>query len=268
MTPPPVILAVGLKAYLGARATVAWCERVASLTGGSSALAGTAPGVRVIVIPSMPMLPTAVAIFAGTPIEVGAQDVSVHGFGAHTGEVPGALLAELACTVVEVGHAERRAAGESGRTVATKAAAAWAAGLSPLVCVGEQRRGPADDAAVDAAVELEASIAYTPVRGEARQSLLVAYEPRWAIGADQPAPAPHVDVVCAALSRRVARLRPGHRHTVLYGGAAGPGTLLSLGPQVGGLFLGRRAHDPHLLTDLTLEAEYHHQVLLGGSDRA
>lgn len=254
MTTSPTVIAVSLKAYFGCRQTIRWCERTAELLGGHPALLDGPPNVRLVVLPSTPLLPVARQVFRGTPVEVGAQDVSRHPPGAWTGEVTAALLAEVGCTVVEVGHAERRAMGEDDDLVAAKAAAAWRAGLAPLVCVGEIDQGPVGCAASQAVVQLTGALRGIPGFRSEGPGLLVAYEPRWAIGAERPAPEEHVNEVCRKVREHLRDRWTTGPFAVLYGGSAGPSTLSGLGSAVDGLFLGRRAHDPSALAEVVAEA--------------
>lgn len=231
------VVAVSLKAYFGARQTVEWCAAVADLVTSSPAV--RRGDVDVVVLPSAPMIPAALEAFRGTGVMVGAQDLHWES-GPWTGAVAAPLLAELGCTVAEVGHAERRALGDTDEVVARKAGAAVAAGLSPLVCVGEDRQAGPAAAAAECLRQLERVL---PADVGVRPPLLVAYEPVWAIGAAAPAQPKHVNDVSVRLAPELSRLWPTAGVRLLYGGSAGPGLLGRLGPSVSGLFLGRFAHD-------------------------
>lgn len=229
----PLLVGVSLKAYLSHERGLAWC-------GAADAVARAHPAVRdgrvgVFAIPGHLQLAQAASVFAGGPVRLGAQDVSDAEPGPYTGEVTAAELAELGVRIAELGHAERRARhGETDEIVAAKAVAAHRHGLVPLVCVGE--RGEAGEAIRVVAEQTLAVVTRLPADAE----VLVAYEPVWAIGAEHPAPAPHVVAVVEGLRRAVA----GRRVRILYGGSAGPGVLGALHPAVDGVFLGRSAHDP------------------------
>jgi triosephosphate isomerase len=226
------LLAVNLKAYLGAAETAAWVGEVARRLGARQ----MPSDVEIAVLPSYPMLAEAERSLAPVGVGVGAQDVSAVEGGPHTGEVPAGLLAELGCRYVAVGHAERRLAfGESDALVAAKAAAAVRHGLVPIICVGESDHGGARAAADQAVAQTLAALAGMPAA-----EVVVAYEPIWAIGAAEPADADYVLEVGAALREELDRTP--HDARVLYGGSAGPGTLAPLAARYDGLFLGRRAH--------------------------
>jgi triosephosphate isomerase len=237
-------IAVSLKAYFGFHQTVSWCETVAELAVANDVVGRR---VRLIVLPAFPALAAAVQVFKDTAVEVGAQAISVDEPGAHTGEVPAEMLAEVGCCCAEIGHAERRDRfGETESVVRAKVAAATRAGLAPLLCVGEQRESSVDEALRSTTAQIDAA-GLTNLRGRAP---IVAYEPVWAIGMPKPAPAQHVQEVCLGLSEATA----ANEATVIYGGSAGPGTLSTIFPAAAGLFLGRFAHDPARLRDVLDEA--------------
>ena len=223
---------VSTKTYLGYAQSLAWLERVRALVGERPWVAQA--NLRLAVFPAFPVIPAATQLFASSPISVGAQNVSI-GAGPITGEVTAGLLAEIGAVYVEIGHAERRAlAHETDEDIASKVAASVAAGLTPLLCVGESVRQSTADTVSVVLGQIESALALTGPD----ISLVIAYEPVWAIGASQPADAGFVNEVVTALRERMPWPWP-----VLYGGSAGPGLLAAL-PAVSGLFLGRFAHDP------------------------
>lgn len=223
------VIGVSLKAYFGHARALAWCRQAVRL---AQAHAGA---TDVFVLPSFPALPAAAEIFAGTGVGLGAQNLCATDDGASTGEVTGAMLAEIGCRYAEIGHAERRTRyGETDAVVAEKVAAARRHGLMPVLCVGETEHLPTGAAIDECRRQIDAALSATDAAGP----LIVAYEPHWAIGAARPAPEQHIAQVCSA----VRTSTPGAR--VIYGGSAGPGLLSRLGDAVDGLFLGRFAHDP------------------------
>jgi triosephosphate isomerase len=234
--------------YFGHERARAWFGEVSGALAQHPAI--VAGEVEVFVIPSFVSVPNAVAAFAGSPVEVGAQDVAAAASGAFTGEVSAGELAEAGVRVVEVGHAERRGLfGETEAVVAAKTARALEAGLVPVLCVGESEPGAPADALAAVLAQLASALDGAP---EGR--VIVAYEPVWAIGASAPASAEHIRHVCRGLRRAVAAL-PGRQDSrVVYGGSAGPGLLTVLDDDVDGLFLGRFAHDPAALVAVVEEA--------------
>ena len=244
-TPTPLV-AVSLKNYLGARATRQWVTAVAGLLRGQD-------GVEVALLPSFPLLESTAATLAGSGLVWGAQDVAPSPDGAQTGEVGADVLAELGCTYVEVGHAERRRLfGETDETIAAKTREVVRAGLVPLACVGEDVRD------VDAAMRTCSDQLEVVLAAADGADVVVAYEPVWAIGSPEPAPREHVRAVCVDLAEHLAD-HPGSGR-IIYGGAAGPGTWGPIADVVDGLFLGRFAHDPHRLADVVAEITDHTAV--------
>lgn len=152
----------------------------ALLTAVLAGMAGVKAEVAVCV--PYPYLAQAQARLAGSAIAWGAQNMSQHGKGAYTGEVSAAMLNDFGCKYVIVGHSERRAIyGESDQVVADKYAAAQAAGLTPILCVGETLN-EREECITEQVVgrQLDAVIEKCGVASLARA--VVAYEPVWAIG--------------------------------------------------------------------------------------
>lgn len=245
---PQVTVGVSLKAYFGQERARAWFADVAARVRAHPAVAEGA--VQFFVIPTYLQIPAALTAFAGTPVRVGAQDVSEFDPGPFTGEITAAELAEVGVTVAEIGHAERRRLfSETDDTAAAKAAASLRHGITPVLCVGEEERLDAAPAADATVARLRASLAGAPVG-----AVIVAYEPVWAIGAPEPAPVVHIAAVTTALSAALSADPARAGSAVIYGGSAGPGLLTDLGDSVDGLFLGRFAHDPDSLIAVLDEA--------------
>lgn len=204
-------------------------------------LAGAGGQVDVVVCVPAPYLAQAQEAIAGSPLMLGAQDVSAHAGGAHTGEVSAGMLAEFACRHVIVGHSERRAChGETDMVVAAKAAAALQSGLTPIVCVGEtleEREAGLTDAVVGRQIDaiLDDVVDWA--------GIVVAYEPVWAIGTGRTATPEMAQDVHAKLRGRLAA-RDGAAAAavrILYGGSMKPGNakeLLTMSDIDGGLIGG------------------------------
>lgn len=164
----------------------------------------TMDNVDVAICPPYPYLPAAREL-ASSGIALGAQDVcSTEGTGAHTGEVSGEMLKELGCHYVLVGHSERRAMyGDSDSVVAEKFAAAQAAGLVPVLCVGETlEERESDQTEAVLARQLDAVIAHCGIKALAESVL--AYEPVWAIGTGKTASPEQAQAAHAFLRGRIA----------------------------------------------------------------
>ena len=159
--------------------------RLADVAAYAAAL-GQAPGhVDLLVCPPFPLLDHFSAALAGSAIALGAQDCHAKPQGAHTGDISAAMLADAGATYVILGHSERRETmAKPMPRCAAKALAAMAAGLTPIVCVGETE------------TQRDAGEAEDVVRTQLRHSLpegfagVVAYEPVWAIGTGRPRPRP------------------------------------------------------------------------------
>ncbi|TLM72730.1 triose-phosphate isomerase family protein [Pseudarthrobacter sp. NamB4] len=224
---------VSTKMYLGYQASLRWLSEVRSLVDARPGLGNGSP-VRVFVIPSFPVLEPAARILAGSPVLLGAQNCA-WGDGPLTGEVSPGMLAELGVSLVEIGHAERRRFfGEDDSVVARKVRAVVDHSLTPLLCVGEPEMLDAGAAADFCLGQVRAATGSDPAL---LRRMVLAYEPVWAIGADQPAAPQHVNSVLTLIRSALQPFCP-----VIYGGSAGPGLLPQLTAS-DGLFLGRFAHD-------------------------
>jgi triosephosphate isomerase len=199
-----------------------------SLTESAQLVAALRAGVGSNARASMLLCPPYVYLNAvrdwltGSGIALGAQDLSSRpGTGAFTGEVSGAMLRDLACTYVIVGHSERRALfGESDAIVATKFKAAQSAGLTPILCVGEtleQREAGQTQATVQRQVTEVLDSAGVGAFAKA----VIAYEPVWAIGTGRtatPEQAQEVHaLIRAMIAKRDATIAAGL--AILYGGS-------------------------------------------------
>lgn len=179
-------------------------ENEALLSGILAGMGAVKADVAVCV--PFPYLAQAQAKLTGSAIRWGAQNMSQHAKGAYTGEVSAAMLKDFACTYVIVGHSERRAIyGESDDLVAEKFAAVQAAGLTPILCVGEtlaEREGGITEAVV--ARQMDAVIAKCGVASLAKA--VVAYEPVWAIGTGVTASPDQAQAVHAFIRAKVRGL--------------------------------------------------------------
>lgn len=155
----------------------------------AAALASECAGLEtdIVVCPPFVFLPAVVEALAGSAICVGAQNLSESGPGAYTGEVHAEMLADVGCEYVIVGHSERRAVfGEGDREIAHKLARAIAAGIRPILCVGESLEQRVAGTAREVVLgQLEAIADHLGVAG--LEALVIAYEPVWAIGTGQSA---------------------------------------------------------------------------------
>ncbi|MEO6896666.1 MAG: triose-phosphate isomerase [Caldimonas sp.] len=172
---------------------------------------------EVCVCAPSPYLADVAASLAHSALRWGAQDCSSHESGAYTGEVSAAMLADLGCSHVIVGHSERRAQhGESDVLVAEKAQRALAHGLVPIVCVGETLAER--DAGATEGVVLRQLAAVVKLLGRDTSKIVLAYEPVWAIGTGKTASSEQAQAVHAVLRSALAAAGAGATG-ILYGGS-------------------------------------------------
>ncbi|KAK0636529.1 Triosephosphate isomerase [Bombardia bombarda] len=253
------IVGVSTKMYFSAARTKSFVNAILSLLASSGS--DSLDDIDIFIVPDHVTLAGVVcqvetAAAAGRverkKVIIGAQDCHSAESGAFTGAVSPAVLAEVGCGMVELGHAERRRLfGETDESVRDKAKAVVRCGMVPLVCIGEVDgfggKGKGAEGRVQAAAE-EVMVQVRSVLGAlpAEAEVVLAYEPVWAIGAAEPAPVEHVRGVVRRVreSAEVKGRREGSVR-IVYGGSAGPGLFERLGGDVvDGLFLGRFAHDP------------------------
>ncbi len=203
-------LIVGNWKMFGRRADLAEIEALA-------AAAAAHPAIEVVVCPPVTLLEEAGRRLAGSLVRLGAQDAAPGGDGAHTGDVNAAMLAECGARYVILGHSERRRDhGESDALVRAKAQSAIAAGLVPIVCVGESLKER--EAGRASAVVVRQIGESAP---DAGAEYVVAYEPIWAIGAGVTPSVAEIEAIHAAL-RAALSTRGGAGVRLLYGGSVKP----------------------------------------------
>jgi len=206
--------------------------------------------VEVVVLPPFVDLRSVQTLVDGDRLRIryGAQDLSAHDNGAYTGDISGSMLAKLGCSYVVVGHSERRQHhAEDDAVVAAKVQAALRHGLTPILCVGEGLEvREAGQQVSHVLSQLDGALA--GLSADQVRSLVVAYEPVWAIGTGRVATPEDAQEVCAALRERIAELHPGETADVvrvLYGGsvkASNVGALMEQ-PDVDGALVGGASLD-------------------------
>jgi triosephosphate isomerase len=220
-------------------------ESVRELLSGLKAGIGDIAKCEVAVCPPYVFIPMAQAELSGTAIPWGSQNLSTEQSGAFTGEISGSMLTDFGCTYAIVGHSERRTLyGEDDALVASKYAVARAAGLKPILCVGEtleeREKGITEEVVarqLDALIDLEGAGALADG--------VVAYEPVWAIGTGMTATPQQAQDVHAFIRNRVAKhdaaVADGLR--ILYGGSMKPGNAAELmaNPDIDGGLIGGAA---------------------------
>lgn len=180
--------------------------------------------VEVAVLPPFTDLRSVQTLILGDKYDIkyGAQDLSPHAKGAHTGDISGAMLAKLGCTFVLTGHSERRANhGESNEIVNAKTQAALNNEIVPIVCVGESLEIRESGNTIEFVLE-QVSESLAGISAEAIAGLVIAYEPVWAIGTGAVATPADAQEVCSAIRKHVGEnwgLEAAKSLRILYGGS-------------------------------------------------
>ncbi|PQA76424.1 triose-phosphate isomerase [Rhodoferax sp. TS-BS-61-7] len=198
-----------------------------------------------------PYLAEVGALVKGSAIAVGAQDVSAYDAGAYTGEVSAGMLRDLGVRYAIVGHSERRQYhGETDAVVANKAQKALAAGITPIVCVGETLQEREAGLTEEVVKRQLAAVIHT--NGHCISEIVVAYEPVWAIGTGKTASPEQAQQVHAVLRAQLhAATEHSDRVQILYGGsmnAANAAQLLGQADIDGGLVGGASLKAPDFLS--------------------
>ncbi|MFJ2980314.1 triose-phosphate isomerase family protein [Curtobacterium sp. NPDC087082] len=248
----PLTIGVSLKMYFSHARTLEWAAAVADIARTHPAVQSGA--VELFVIPTFPALVPVREVIGDAPVTLGAQDLAWADTGAFTGEVSGAELREIGVALVEIAHAERRSLfHETDEEIAGKVHAAFRNHLRPLICVGETTRASSETAVADVTAQLDRFLATATADGLAGP-VIAAYEPVWAIGAPAPAPDEHIVAVLSGIEEYLASKPELAGSVAIYGGSAGPGLLTRGRGRIGGLFLGRFAHDPAAIRTILDEA--------------
>ncbi|WP_440571836.1 triose-phosphate isomerase [Streptomyces sp. KR2] len=206
--------------------------------------------VEVAVLPPFTDLRSVQTLVDGDKLKIkyGAQDISAHDSGAYTGEISGPMLAKLKCTFVAVGHSERRQYhNETDELCNAKVKAAFKYGITPILCVGEgldvRKAGeqvPHTLAQVDGGLK--------DVPAEQAETIVIAYEPVWAIGTGEVATPEDAQEVCGAIRGRLAKLYSqelADKVRIQYGGSVKGGNVAAImaQPDVDGALVGGAALD-------------------------
>jgi triosephosphate isomerase len=190
---------------------------------GERLAGGEPPRCTVVICPPATLLAAMSAMGATFGIVTGGQDCHPDASGAHTGDIAAAMLADAGAQYVIVGHSERRTDHrETDGLVARKALAAHAAGLVPIICVGETRSEREAGAAL---AVVERQLAGSIPDSAADHDAIIAYEPVWAIGTGLTAGASDIAAMHAHIRRLLAGRfgRRGEGFRILYGGSVKPG---------------------------------------------
>jgi triosephosphate isomerase len=238
------LVGTGWKMNHGIAATEDYARHLKDLLSGQDF-----SGLDIFVLPPFVSLLTAARAFAGSSVAIGGQTMHWDASGAWTGEISAPMLTEVGCRFVELAHSERlQHFGEAYELVRLKVDSAILAGLEPILCLGEsaedRRMGQSDSVLHDQVM--------TALAGQTAETLtrvVLAYEPRWAIGGAEAAPPAYVARRHAALRAMLAEgwgEATAAATRIIYGGSVSPANgeeLIAL-PNVDGLFIGRAAWTP------------------------
>ncbi|AWZ06598.1 MULTISPECIES: triose-phosphate isomerase [unclassified Streptomyces] len=206
--------------------------------------------VEVAVLPPFTDLRSVQTLVDGDKLKIkyGAQDISAHESGAYTGEISGLMLSKLSCAYVAVGHSERRQYhGESDEICNAKVKAAYKHGITPILCVGEgldvRKAGQQVQYTLK---QLDGGLKDVPA--EQVESIVIAYEPVWAIGTGEVATPDDAQEVCGAIRARLAELYSqelADKVRIQYGGSVKSGNIAAImaQPDVDGALIGGAALD-------------------------
>lgn len=201
--------------------------------------------VQPFVIPPFPYIAEVASLLKGTKVKVGAQNMHWETQGAWTGEISPIMLKDCAATLVELGHSERRTHfAETDETVALKTKAALDHGLIALVCIGDTREEYERDQTAQA-LEKQVRALLKYVSADAKDKVLIAYEPVWSIGiGGTPASPEFANEQHKKISTLVQDIT-GSSLPILYGGSVNADNCVALAnqPHIDGLFIGRAAWD-------------------------
>lgn len=200
-------------------------------------------GCEVILCPPFTSIHAVAESVMGSGIELGAQDVYWEAKGAYTGEISCEMLIDAGCRWVIIGHSERRAMfGETDDTVNRKAKAALAAGLLPIVCVGESL-AQREQGITAEIVSKQVEGAFMGVPADRAGQVVVAYEPIWAIGTGRAATGEDANEVAGAIRSTLSRLysnRVSEAVRIQYGGSVKPSNMAEFArqPEIDGALVG------------------------------
>jgi triosephosphate isomerase len=203
--------------------------------------------VQVVICPPFPYLSQVAALTVGSSATLGAQNLSQHSSGAHTGEVAGEMLADFGCDYVLVGHSDRRSLyTEDDSLVASKFEAALKAGLTPVLCVGESLAQRRDNTTLEVIKnQLQAVISRVGIKRLIEG--VIAYEPVWAIGTGETATPDQAQEVHLAIRRFLAAEDAfiAANISILYGGSVKPDNASALfsQPDIDGGLIGGASLD-------------------------
>ena len=214
-----------------------------ALVDGLKRELGSVTDVDIVVCPPFTAIESVSRAIVDTQIRLGAQNMSENNFGAHTGEICAGMLKEFLVRYVILGHSERRQYQlEGDPLIAKKAAAAHAASLKPIVCVGEKLEDR-ESGKTEQVVETQVRGSLAGLSKAQMEETVIAYEPVWAIGTGKTATTQQAQDVHAFIRRVLAQMfddATAKRVRIQYGGSVKPSNARELmsQPDVDGALVG------------------------------
>jgi triosephosphate isomerase (TIM) len=218
-------------------------------------LVADASGVEVMIAPPFTALSHVAAELAGSEIALGAQNMHWESHGAYTGEIAPGMLTAAGCRYVIIGHSERRQFfGETDASVNRKIRAAVAAQLHPVFCIGETE-AQRDAGQTFSVLDKQVKNGLEGLLSQDLRSLVVAYEPVWAIGTGKTATTEQAQEVHAHIRRLIAEIVDsdfGRNLRILYGGSVKPSNIKALMamPDIDGALVGGASLEPETFSQL------------------
>jgi len=213
--------------------------------------------VEVVVLPPFTDLRSVQTLIDGDKLKIGygAQDLSPFTKGAYTGDISGPMLAKLGCSYVLCGHSERRQYhNEDDALVNAKVRAALGVSITPILCVGENIEvRKAGEHVAHVLAQLDGALVKVPA--EAVASMVIAYEPVWAIGTGEVASPEDAQEMCAAIRERIKAIHGGEAAVsarILYGGSVKDDNIAPImaQPDVDGVLVGGASLDVGQFTSI------------------
>ena len=193
-------------------------------------------------------IPAGVKALKETRVGIGAENMHAETFGAYTGEISAPMLVDAGVKYVILGHSERRAMGETDQDVNAKLISALAAGLTPIVCVGESLQQRETGVTFEH-ITMQLKSAFAGIVPEQLRRIIVAYEPIWAIGTGLTASPQEAEEVCQHIRtviRKLSSTKTARATSILYGGSMNDKNAESLlaQPDIDGGLIGGASLDP------------------------
>lgn len=231
------------------------CPEASQAARSLVSLLSDAAGVEIIIAPPFTALTGVFEIISQSNISLGAQNLHWETEGACTGEISGRMIYSAGCRYVIIGHSERRQFfGETDETVNKKISAALSAGLSPVICVGEDE-SERESEKTFSILDKQMEVGLKGLSSEQMDSAVIAYEPVWAIGTGKTATPQQAQEVHEYLRKSLAARfdeKVAEKTRILYGGSVKPDNIAELMalPDIDGALVGGASLDPETFSKL------------------